>query len=1020
MYEPEHGMSGDRQVVHVESGVGYGVVGADLHVFGDGVPLYLLTNWRSTESPDTQWLRDVPSRMLNANFGLVRFTGRTMELEDLDRWRDGTARLAVRWLYGPGGQGKTRLAGQFADRCRAAGWKVVTALHGPGTVLPADRQEDLRLGDSVGVLVIVDYADRWPLSHLTWLFSNALLHRPGKPARVLLLARTADSWPAVRAALTDRQADVSTQFLGPVPGESRSSMFKTARDVFASCYEIDEPRVIVPPGFVDHPDFGLTLALHMAALVAVDAHVNPAVGRRLPADLAGLTCYLLDREHLHWRRQYGDPGHGVGAASTFRTPPEAMNRTVFSAALTGAVPPDTGISVVERLDMQLAAEQVLRDHALCYPPAGGTVLAPLYPDRLAEDFLALTVPGHTADFPAQAWAPGTATAVLQETRGCARAITFLASASARWPHLGPAYLFPLLNDRPELAVEAGSAALSALASIPDVEVGVLEAVATQLPLESDVDLDSGVADVTHRLVDFHLATAGSDQERAELWTVLGWRFSNAGRYGDAVDAATRGLEVWDQLAAADPHEYGPYRADALHSLVRPLFRMGRWDDATVISQRGVAAWREVARADPERYSAKLSAALVSLSASLAGVGKRQEALAAAEQATALDRTLHNVDADHVAAAWDNLGSRLTDIGRYEDALAQARSAVAITERLAATKPGVYRPRLARQLGNLHIRLVKVGRWADATVVAERVVELWRALAATNPTAFELELARSLNHLGVCRHRLGRPAEAVVATTESVDILRRLAADDLNACEPELAAALDHLGHQLAVLDRHAEALAVCRESVHTYQLLARAYPDRYEVELAKALDNMGIRLTATDQHKPALDASLHAAEILQRLAADEPSVFRSDLARAKFNLAMRFTAVGRHTEALAAIMRSVELRRLLVADDETAFEPDLARSLLGYALLCVELGLTERMADASRAIDECVTRLERLASVEPGTHVGELATAVQIRAMVRRVAPRPQRRRSWFRRAITDRRRGLRDDLGHREDDSDV
>lgn len=63
---------------------------------------------------------------------------------------------------------------------------------------------------------MVDYADRWPLTTLTWLFSNALLHRPDVRARVLLLARGTDSWPALRGALASEQIDVSAQALGPL------------------------------------------------------------------------------------------------------------------------------------------------------------------------------------------------------------------------------------------------------------------------------------------------------------------------------------------------------------------------------------------------------------------------------------------------------------------------------------------------------------------------------------------------------------------------------------------------------------------------------------------------------------------------------------------------------------------------------------------------------------------------------------------------------------------------------------
>ena len=46
-----------------------------------------------------------------------------------------------------------------------------------------------------------------------------------------------------------------------------------------------------------------------------------------------------------------------------------------------------------------AGYNLVEDHARCYPPADpGLVLDPLYPDRLGEDYLALTLPGHEDEF----------------------------------------------------------------------------------------------------------------------------------------------------------------------------------------------------------------------------------------------------------------------------------------------------------------------------------------------------------------------------------------------------------------------------------------------------------------------------------------------------------------------------------------------------------------------------------------------------------------------------------------------
>ena len=59
---------------------------------------------------------------------------------------------------------------------------------------------------------------------------------------------------------------------------------------------------------MNDPEFGLTLAVHMAALAMVDAL---ATGQRPPRNMADLTMYLLNREQLRWARLYGD---GTAAA----------------------------------------------------------------------------------------------------------------------------------------------------------------------------------------------------------------------------------------------------------------------------------------------------------------------------------------------------------------------------------------------------------------------------------------------------------------------------------------------------------------------------------------------------------------------------------------------------------------------------------------------------------------------------------------------------------------------------------
>ncbi|MBQ0994830.1 hypothetical protein KBX08_32775, partial [Micromonospora sp. H61] len=189
----------NEQRVTASAGYAYGVIGADLLIFTDRGPVYHLASPDAPAEPAGDWFLEQPSRLLNARFRIVDFVGHD-EIDDLVRWRDSTARIAVRWIGGPGGSGKSRLAAEIAAVSRVQGWKIVTVTHGVGAVLPPAGSVDLRLDGYSGVLLVVDYADRWPMSHLTWLLSNALLHQPAC-ARILLLGRSIVPWLPLRAEL---------------------------------------------------------------------------------------------------------------------------------------------------------------------------------------------------------------------------------------------------------------------------------------------------------------------------------------------------------------------------------------------------------------------------------------------------------------------------------------------------------------------------------------------------------------------------------------------------------------------------------------------------------------------------------------------------------------------------------------------------------------------------------------------------------------------------------------------------
>lgn len=986
---------GAYQDVRAADGFAYGVIGADMHVFADRGPLYLLQQHRQKPRPDTARLVAQPSRMLDARHAIVGFTGRDREQAELAAWRDSAgARLSARWLHAPGGQGKTRLADTFAAQSSQADWKVITATHGPGTVHPPPGSHDLSVADSaVGVLLIVDYADRWPTSHLAWLFSNAVLHQ-NVPARLLLIARTTHNWPAIRADLDSRSADTSDQPLVSLPDDrnARRQMFEVARDAFATLYGID-PAGIPQPGQLDDHDFGLTLAVHMAALVAVDA---AARGVLPPRDMAGLTTYLLDRERRHWTMLFENRNEGL----EFNTPPTVMARTVFTAALTGALPYQDGLEILGKLDPGADAERLLADHGLCYPPsppAGRTVLEPLYPDRLAEDFLALSMPGHDISaYPTDPWTTATPAALLNSAAASARvsppytprAVIFLATAAARWPHVGNRYLYPLLRHDPTVAVQAGSAALAALADLPAVPSDILEAIAGHFPQHRDADLDVGIAAVSRRLAATRLAHAGDPLTRARIRDSLVGRLLNAGLFQEAIGAADDALADWRHAAKADPARYEPELARALANLANILRLAGRHQEA--LDRVREAA--EIFHRYPQ-HSDGLAAAMDTLSVCMQELGQQDAAVPLSSRtAVGIFRRLADLDPEeygpHLAKALNNLGIHSRNAGDVDEALALFTEAADVNRRLARRLPASHEPELGRALNSLANLRAEIGQHKEALLAAEEAVNVYRRLAAANPDAYEHDLAIALNTMGNCLQVLAHWSDALLTSEESVEICRRLATVNPAACEATLAMALDNLGSRLAATSQgHQDpagvlALALDRteEAVRIYRHMAIGSPARFEHDLARTLNNLATRLAIVGRLADAATAAQEGIAIRRRLAFDNPAAHRARLGWELGTAGNIAGEAGKRDEAVALVEESIGIFRQVAPRNPTEYEPELAKMLISLALLSQDTPAYHARAEA--AVAEAIKILNPLKDQRPEAVHLYLSLAQQAQAEI--------------------------------------
>lgn len=211
---------------------------------------------RLTPAPKPKQLprsQRTPSYLLDAQRQIVPYRPRPETQRILIDWRDDEERFSVRLLSGQGGAGKTRLGGWFATDSHVAGWTVLQATDKSTTLPDAAAHRDLP--DDADLLVITDYAERWPLESLKSLVQSlAALHREATTGRVrvLLLARPQQGfWESVKAQLDRTSVDLAEPI--PMPTfvartEDLAEAFRDAAIAFQTAPPLSSARLQTAPG----------------------------------------------------------------------------------------------------------------------------------------------------------------------------------------------------------------------------------------------------------------------------------------------------------------------------------------------------------------------------------------------------------------------------------------------------------------------------------------------------------------------------------------------------------------------------------------------------------------------------------------------------------------------------------------------------------------------------------------------------------------------------------------------------
>ncbi|MEV6005414.1 tetratricopeptide repeat-containing serine protease family protein [Streptomyces sp. NPDC051976] len=839
-----------------------------------------------------------PAALLRARRQVVPFRGRTAVLDEFRAWT-GEPGFAARLLYGPGGQGKTRLAQHLADTLATSRW---TALW----LRPDAPAEALAvLADAaVPLLVVVDYAEtRTP--QLAAVLEAAARHGGGSAFKLLMLARaTGDWWSGLQAAsptaeaLLDGAAVVALPALEPEPGASRTEAYRQAVDGYAAHLpqvrgwaDHDWPALAARLGrdsVLDRPGLETALTLHMTAL----ADLLDSADRSLaaPAAASGVEDRLLVHEQRYWTA--AATARGLLPALTLATLTDALT----AAFLLGAQDRDEADALLRRVpglaDQPRDRRAAVRDWiATLYPPPAPTrPWDTLQPDRLTERFIGRRMtedPGLADHLVLGATDTQAVHLLTVYTRAAAHPVFRhaldepLTTLCVRHPAAlaGPAIDVATQTVAPHPLLDA----LQRITDAPDVPPADLEQLADRLPQASH-NLAPWAAHLVQLITGHHRSRAQGDPGQlpkiAMSLNNLSVRLGDLGRRWEALEAVREAVGAYGILTEARPELYLPHLAASLNNLSNGLAEVGRWEDGLGAITMVVKAYRELARASPDRFLPDLAGSLNNRALRLGALGRREEALEAITEAVTVYRKLAQAKPDalpELAASLNNLSVRRWDLGRREEALRAITEAVTVYRKLAGDRSDAYLSPLATSLNNLSADLSALGRHAEALEAVTEAVGIRRELARGRPDVALPDLATSVNNLGVQLGEVGRHAEALEAITEAVAMRRELARGRPDVALPDLAASLNNLALQLGALDRREEALEAITEAVDVYRGLVGVRRDAFLPHFAAATNNLAVRLTALGRREEALEAITEAVAMRRELARARPDAHRREL-----------------------------------------------------------------------------------------------------------------------------------------------
>jgi serine/threonine protein kinase/Flp pilus assembly protein TadD len=366
--------------------------------------------------------------------------------------------------------------------------------------------------------------------------------------------------------------------------------------------------------------------------------------------------------------------------------------------------------------------------------------------------------------------------------------------------------------------------------------------------------------------------------RALAYSRIGSLSRDLGSIADALDADRHAIQLFQELAAADPRKLDFRRRIGVcqNNLALDLEQSGRIDDARRAYAEAIHLQEEVidAAEDSGQSLADLAKAHGNLGLLQNETGDVESASASFARAVGLQEQLLRAAPDDperlrdLAVTLNKLGALHAErqpakaIEYYEKAAAMQKKAVELRP-----EESIYRNELALTYNNLGASQSRSGAMAQAVESDAKVVDLATELVRQSPAqkAYRRTLAVGFDHLGLAQSKLGHAAAAEPSFRDALALLETLVKQDPRDVDLQsvIGGVYNNLGIVLEELNRSADAVKAYEQAVaHQQQAMAKAPQiTKYRQFLSKHYFNYGRVLRKMGRLGDAAQAALARREL---------------------------------------------------------------------------------------------------------------------------------------------------------------